>query len=319
MLVVFNTQGLSVLIIFMTKKFSDNELMRKLEIDAATLDIFKKIQKDAIEEAKKIFSSRRTKIKVLGISGSARDEFDTAQESSYSEALLMHCLKNCEKLGANTELISLRKYDIKYCKSCYSTVNTQCHFYCSCYGKGTPEADDMTNIIYDKIIEADAIIFATPVNNFKISSLMATFLDRCISLDGSLAPANKRAPKDKAMNIKHMEFIKLVADNNILGSGLLRRFLGKVAGVIVTGHEEGASMVISNLFMALNHFGMIFPPFSNMYAMSSVCRSTNEDKRNILNSCYFEETELLAENVMNAIKIFRKIRASDWKYDYRSN
>lgn len=41
----------------------------------------------------------------------------------------------------------------------------------------------MSNILYDKILEADAIIFATPVNNFKISTLMAAFIDRCISLD----------------------------------------------------------------------------------------------------------------------------------------
>ncbi|HBB04643.1 TPA: hypothetical protein DCZ39_07270 [Patescibacteria group bacterium] len=79
--------------------------------------------------------------------------------------------------------MSLKKYDIKHCRACYSTANTQCHFYCSCYPKDTPRGDDMSNILYDKILEADAIIFATPVNNFKISTLMAAFIDRCISLD----------------------------------------------------------------------------------------------------------------------------------------
>lgn len=303
----------------MLKKISDRELIKTLEIDAKTLAVFKDIQKQTIKEAQKLFSPRKVKIKVLGISGSARDEFDMVQEASNSEELLKRCLKKCEDLGAKTELISLRKFDIKYCKACYSTVNTQCHFYCSCYPKGTPTGDDMTNILYDKIIEADTIIFATPVNNFKISTLMATFLDRCISLDGSLAPANYKAPKDKALNIKHMKFIKLTSDNDILGSGLLKRFIGKAAGVIVTGHEEGASMAISNLFMALNHFGMIFPPFSNMYAMSSVCRSTDEDKPIVLSDCYAEEAEMLAENMIIAIKISRAGRASEWKYDYKSN
>jgi len=177
----------------------------------------------------------------------------------------------------------------------------------------------MTNILYDKVLEADVIVFATPVNNFKISTLMSAFIDRCISLDGSLKPANPSNTKDKQLNIKHMKFIELTHDNNIPGSGMLRRFLGKVAGVIATGHEEGATMAISNLFMALNHFGMIFPPFSNMYAMSDVCRSNYEDKKIVLSDCYKEEAEMLAKNVMLAANSIRSCKCTDWVYDYGSN
>ena len=301
------------------KKLSDDELMKILGVDSKTLNIFKKIREDTIKEAKKFGERKNKKIKVLGISGSARDENDMARESSNSETLLKRCLDYCKKSGADIELIPLRKYNIKYCKACYSTTNTQCHFYCSCYPKGTAQGDDMTNILYDKIIEADAIIFATPVNNFKISTLLATFIDRCISLDGSLKPANIKDPKNKELNKKHMKFIELTADENIPGSGLFRRFLGKTAGIIVTGHEEGASMVISNLFMTLNHFGMIFPPFSNMYAMSSVCYSTYEDKKIVLSERYAKEVELLAENVMSSIKITRNIKPTKWVYDYTEN
>ena len=301
------------------KKLSDSELMRILEVDAETLSVFKKVREDTIKEAKQLSARRKGKIKVLGISGSARDEMDMAQESSNSEELLQRCLNYCKKMGAEIELIRLRKYRIEHCKACYSTANTQCHFYCSCYPKGTPGGDDMSNILYDKILEADSIIFATPVNNFKISTLMAAFIDRCISLDGSLKPANPKSPKNKALNIKHMKFIELTADNDVPGSGMLRRFLGKTAGIIVTGHEEGASMAISNLFMALNHFGMIFPPFSNMYAMSNVCKSTYEDKKIVLSECYDDEAKLLAKNVMNCTKAARNIKPTDWKYDYKAN
>lgn len=177
----------------------------------------------------------------------------------------------------------------------------------------------MTNILYDKVLWADAIVFATPVNNFKISTLMAAFLDRCISLDGSLAPANPKVPKDKELNIKHMKFIELTADDNISGSGFYRRFSGKIAGIIVTGHEEGASMVISNLFMALNHFGMMFPPFSNMYAMSSVCFSLYQDKPVVLSGCHAKETNLLAKNIITATNLAKKIKTTDWKNEYSAN
>lgn len=299
------------------KKYTDKELMAQLNIDQKTLDRFKEIRKKAIQEIKR--KKRGQTIKVLGISGSARDQFDMAQEESNSEKLLKDSLSYCQKLGAKTELVALRKFNIKYCKACYSTVNTQCHFYCSCYPKNQPSGDDMTNILYDKILEADAIIFATPVNNFKMSTLMATFIDRCISLDGSLEPANLKAPKDKDLNIKHMKFIELTADNNIPGSGFIRRFSGKVGGIIVTGHEAGASLTISSLLMTLNHFGMLLPPFSNIYAMSSICLPTYRDKPLVTSDCYKEETDLLAQNIMLAVKATKNIKGSDWKNDYRSN
>jgi len=300
-------------------KYSDKELMELLKVDAKTLGRFKKIQEETIAEAKKLNVRKNKKIKVLGISGSARDESDMAQEKSNSETLLEKCLEDCKKMGAETELIPLRKYSIMHCKACYSTVNTQCHFYCSCYPKNTPEGDDMTNVLYDKILGADAIIFATPVNNFKISTLMAAFIDRCISLDGSLQPADPEVPKNKMFNAKHLEYIKLTADENIPGSGFLRRFSGKVAGIIVTGHEEGASMVISNLFMTLGHYGMIFPPFSNMYAMSSVCASTNEDKSVVLSECYRNEVHLLAQNIVKATNMAKNVPPFEWQVDPTAN
>ncbi len=301
------------------KKYTDKELLDVLKVDQKTLDRFREIQEQTIREAGKSAQSKNKKIKALGISGSARDIGDMAQEESNSENLLKKCLDYCKELGAETEIIPLRKYNIQRCKACYSTVNTQCHFYCSCYPKGTAQGDDMTNILYDKVLDADAIIFATPVNNFKISTLMAAFIDRCISLDGSLSPANLKVPKDRELNIKHMKFIEMTADNNIPGSGFLRRFSGKIAGVIATGHEEGAAMAISNLFMALNHFGMLFPPFSNMYAMSSVCLSLYQDKLAVLNDCHYEETYLLAQNVMTAANLTRKMKSADWKNQYNAN
>lgn len=300
-------------------KYSDQELLELLNVDQKTLDRFKSIQQETITELKQREQNENKTIKVLGISGSARGIYDMAQEESNSENLLKECLKKCEELGAETEIISLREFNIKHCRACYSTVNTQCHFYCSCYPKGTEQGDDMSNLLYDKILSADAIIFATPVNNFKISSLMSMFIDRCISLDGSLKPANPDSPKDKELNIKHLKFIQLTADNDVPGSGFYRRFAGKIAGVIVTGHEEGASMAISSLFMTLNHFGMSFPPFSTMYAMSSVSVPTNEDKPKVLNNYYYTETHLLAKNIITAIHLTKKTQSSDWKNDYSSN
>jgi len=288
-----------------------------MKIDKKTLERFKQIRKNTIEQVKKL-NNKKDKIKVIGISGSARSKFDMAGEDSNSEFLLNECLNELKKLGAQTELIPLRDYDLKHCKACYSTTNTQCHFYCSCYPKGSPTEDDMTKIMYDKILDADIIIFATPVNNFKISSLMALFLDRCISLDGSLEPADPKASKNKELNIEHTKFIESHADQKIEGSGFFRRFRGKVAGIIVTGHEEGASLVISQLFMTLNHFGMIFCPWSNMYAMSSILHPTFADKKIVNSNVYIKEAKMLAQNTFKTANLLRKNKVN-WQYDFTSN
>lgn len=296
---------------------TDDYLKKFLEIDDNTLQRFKEIQKETIKEAKKL-SKKGGSLKAIGISGSARDEFDMAGESSNSEFLLSQALEELKNNNVETELISLRKYNIKPCKACYSTTNTQCHFYCSCYPKDTPAGDDMTNILYDKVLDADIIIFATPVNNFKMSTLMALFIDRCISLDGSLSPADPKATKNKELNIKHTKFIELTADGTVSGSGFLRRFSGKSAGIIVTGHEEGASMVISSLFMTLNHFGMAFAPWSNMYAMSSITNPTYIDKKIVTSPVHIDDAKKVAQNALVMAKAIRS-QTMEWKYDPTSN
>jgi multimeric flavodoxin WrbA len=176
----------------------------------------------------------------------------------------------------------------------------------------------MSNILYDKILAADIILFATPVNNFKMSSLMSLFIDRCISLDGSLAPADLKATKNKELNIKHTKFIELTADDNIPGSGFLRRFSGKVGGIITTGHEEGATMVISSLQMTLGHFGMIFTPWSNMYAMSSVKNQTYKDKNIVTDNFYVDEAKKMAQNALMMAKVLSE-KPINWAYDNSSN
>lgn len=298
---------------------SEDFLKNFLEVDAVTLKRFQDIRTATILEAETMGKRRNDKIKAIGISGSARDAFGMASEDSNSEFLLKACLQKLEDLGAETEMLLLRRFDIKPCKACYSTTNTQCHFYCSCYPKGTDLGDDMSNILYDKILAADIIVFATPVNNFKISSLLSLFIDRCISLDGSLPPANPDATKDVELNKKHTKFIELMSDQKIPGSGFLRRFINKVGGIIVTGHEEGASMAISSLFMTLSHFGMIFSPWSNMYAMSSIAYPTYADKNVISSQLYIEEAHVVAQNVMTTAKLLQQFDKFNWQYDYSSN
>jgi len=299
--------------------YSDKELMRLIKCSREDLEMFKRVRRGAFAEAKKFkkhFFERE--IRILGISGSTRREDDCPKSDSHTDWLLERAMNHLKKLGAKTEIIRLWEYNIKPCKGCYSTTNAQCHFYCSCYPRGTEYGDDMSNILYGKLMWADAIIFATPTHNFKISSPMSLFLDRCISMDGSLKPANPKHAKDKELNTKHTKFIELTADDSF-GSGFMRRFSGKTAGIIVTGHEIGMSMAISSLFMTLNHFGMIFPAFSNIYAAGDFCHGLYADKKLLRNECHAKNAEELAENVFNMAKFLKKHPELWWKYDGKAN
>ena len=148
---------------------------------------------------------------------------------------------------------------------------------------------------------------------------MSLFIDRCISLDGSLPPANPIFTKDKVLNEKHTRFIEIMADQKVPGSGFLRRFMGKVGGIIVTGHEEGATMAISTLFMTLNHYGMVFPAWGNHYAMGEVLYPTHVDKIISHNKSHIEEARNVARNTLTLAKALRKTKNTSWSHDYSAN
>ncbi|MFA6429410.1 MAG: flavodoxin family protein [Patescibacteria group bacterium] len=279
---------------------------------------FAAIQAHAMQEAAEMRERlSEPGLRVLGVSGSARDRLDMAQEDSSSEWLLMKCLDEMKMQSAETKLLKLRALDIRPCKSCYSTTNVQCHFKCSCYPEGE-RGDDMTNKVYDLMTWADAVIFATPVNNFKMSSHMALFIDRLISMDGSLMPADPKDPKNVELNKQHTAWIEKHAGSEP-GSGFLRRMAGKTAGIIVTGHEAGASLTISSLFMTLNHYGFVFSPFSNMYAMNTIAESTDKDAHIQRSRVYEAEARMLGRNVLRATRLAKQMGEDAWEYETAIN
>ncbi|MCL6500547.1 MAG: NAD(P)H-dependent oxidoreductase [Candidatus Pacearchaeota archaeon] len=164
-------------------------------------------------------------IKIVGISSGKRAEGDCAREDPVSLFYLKLCLREAERLGAQTELIDLRELKIGPCKECYSTCPAQCRFnetrfQCDCYpfkedtffitdenivtiekaydllskrdffriyhDKGRfAERDDMWKV-YKALIEADGIIFATATNFYGRPALLQTMLSRFCALDGGV-------------------------------------------------------------------------------------------------------------------------------------
>lgn len=102
-------------------------------------------------------------MRVIGICGSARKDGNT-------EKALAEALKEVEKQGIETELITLADKKIEHCKHCNSCKDGPC-----------PTKDDVLEIM-DKMKQSDGIIMASPTYFADVSSRLKTLFDRTLLL-----------------------------------------------------------------------------------------------------------------------------------------
>lgn len=104
-------------------------------------------------------------MKILGLSCSPRRQGNT-------EILLGEALRGAQHEGAEVELYSVSGKTIQPCDGCRACNETgECHI-----------EDDMQNL-YRKLLEADGIIFGTPVYFYSMSAQAKTVIDRTIALN----------------------------------------------------------------------------------------------------------------------------------------
>jgi multimeric flavodoxin WrbA len=112
-------------------------------------------------------------MKIVGIAGSPR--------KGNSEWMLRKLLEILDRKGAETELLLLRKMNIKGCTGCLT---------CEAGGNERPGTcrlkDDMQQV-YPELLTADVIVLATPVYFSMLSGLIKNFLDRTCPIWPKLA------------------------------------------------------------------------------------------------------------------------------------
>jgi multimeric flavodoxin WrbA len=107
-------------------------------------------------------------MKVIGVCGSPR--------KGNSEWMLRRLLDEIKRGGAETEILLLRKMDVKMCRGCLT---------CEKGGKerrGDCIIKDEMAAVYPKLIAADAIVLATPGYMEMLSGLLKNFLDRTCAI-----------------------------------------------------------------------------------------------------------------------------------------
>jgi len=103
-------------------------------------------------------------MKVLGIMGSPRRQSNT-------EILLAKALEGAREAGAEVEKVLVSKLKISPCLEIYA-----------CLKDGNCAIKDDMQLLYKKLLEADHIVFASPMFFYGITSQAKAIIDRCQAL-----------------------------------------------------------------------------------------------------------------------------------------
>ena len=91
---------------------------------------------------------------------------------SKTELMLNHLIEGMRGAGAEVETVNLREKNIKSCIGCFT-----------CWTK-TPgrclHKDDMTEELFPKWLEADLVVYATPLYYHTMNGTMSTFRERTL-------------------------------------------------------------------------------------------------------------------------------------------
>ena len=99
-------------------------------------------------------------VKILGISCSPRASGNTV-------VLMEEALAGAREEGAEVELFSLAGKDIRPCDACGA-----------CHSKGRCHIEDDMQAVYDRMAEADGIIFGTPIYFYGMTAQLKALIDR---------------------------------------------------------------------------------------------------------------------------------------------
>ncbi len=115
-------------------------------------------------------------------------------------------------------------------------------------GLGLKESrDDDWPKIVDKIVAADIVIFATPIWWGGLSSLMQRAIERMDAFDEGTIKGGREV------------------------------LLNKVAGIVITGSEDGAQHVMAKLMSTLSFMNFTLPPQCCTYWVGEVGQDTSKD------------------------------------------
>lgn len=171
--------------------------------------------------------------------------FGSPRKKGNSTLLANHIILGAESQGAAVESIYLNDLDITPCQGCYACQMED--------SQGCAVDDDMQGI-YPKIVEADALIIASPVYWFNMSAQTKLFMDRCIAL-------YNQNPEENALYGKNIAIAMTYGDKDVFCSGCINalrtfqdayKFVGADIVGMVYGSAEEPGEIAANAGLMQN-------------------------------------------------------------------
>ena len=144
-------------------------------------------------------------------------------------------------------------------------------------GLGFREApeDDWPDLV-TRMKAADIVLFCTPIWWGGRSSLMQRLIERLDALDEEYSATGRSAIK------------------------------GKVAGIVITGSEDGALSVMGSIMMVLSWMGFTLPPECAAYWVGEVGQPTSEDRnKRLMNMATMHMAKGLAQNLVYYARLLK--------------
>jgi multimeric flavodoxin WrbA len=135
--------------------------------------------------------------------------------------------------------------------------------------------DDWPELV-TKVKAADIVLFCTPIWWGGRSSLMQRLIERLEALDEEYSATGRSAIK------------------------------GKVAGIVITGSEDGALSVMGSIMMVLSWMGFTLPPECATYWVGEVGQSPSEDRnKRLKNMATMHMAKGLAQNLVYYARLLK--------------
>ena len=187
-----------------------------------------------------------------------------ANNTGYMVDLVEEVLK--EK-GVSYRRYNLNEFEINHCWCCYSMRDNACRYPCR------DQLDDMP-AFHEMVISAKAVIVASPINWNNMAARLKDFLDRLNC-------------------IQNLYLLKR--------PGLTE---GKIVGITVAGHEDGATKTAMDIFLYFQQMGYILAPFGVSYRTHGAQFNTNTDTEYLKNDpLVILKVKGMAYNVVEMLRL----------------
>jgi multimeric flavodoxin WrbA len=172
-----------------------------------------------------------------------------------------------KKKGLSCGRFNLNELFIQHCWCCYSMYDSACTYPCR------DQLDDMP-ALHEMLVDCKAVIIASPINWNNMSARLKDFLDRLTCIQN----------------------IPLVKNETIVA--------GKIFGVLINGHEDGALKTALDIFTYFEQMGFIMAPFGFAYRTHGGSFNAKEDNKFFLQDKKIKkDVEGVVNNITEMIKL----------------